>query len=334
MTEVKLVRYEAARKALAEARRVDEVKSIRDKAVAMQVYAKQAKDRSLIDNATDIRVRAERKAGEMLRHMTIFGERAVPGDKESGRGKRPLSKPTLGSLGISKQQSSRWQKLASVSNHQFERSLSEMKDQAVKSLDRTQVQSGKKQQRAKRERELAKNVVAMPGKNYGVIYADPPWRFEPYSRETGMDRAADNHYPTMDVQALMQMSVPTAKSCVLFLWATVPMLPEALAVLSAWRFEYKSHFVWDKGKAGTGYWNRNRHELLLIGTIGNVPAPDESMRVHSLLGASRGKHSEKPVVFRKLIEKMFPTVRKLELFGREQVKGWDVFGNEVKEAAE
>jgi len=107
---------------------------------------------------------------------------------------------------------------------------------------------------------------------YGVIFADPPWRFEPRSRITGMDRAADNHYPTMTLAELCAMKVPAAPDCALFLWATVPMLPQALQVMEAWGFNYRSHFVWLKPRAGnqegTGYWNRNAHELLLVGTRG------------------------------------------------------------------
>ena len=121
----------------------------------------------------------------------------------------------------------------------------------------------KKARRAERETELAQRITALPNKRYGVIYADPAWRFEPYSRETGMDRAADNHYPTMTTAEISTMDIASiiATDSILFLWATVPMLPQALDVMKAWGFAYKSHIVWDKGRAGTGFWVRNRHEF-------------------------------------------------------------------------
>jgi hypothetical protein len=131
--------------------------------------------------------------------------------------------------------------------------------------------------RGAREEALAERTqaasVAIGSQLYAVIYADPPWRLEPWSRETGLNKAADNHYPTMDLAAIKLLSVPAAKDCVLFLWATVPMLVEALAVMDAWGFRYCSNVAWIKDRAGTGYWFRNQHELLLVGTKGNVPCP-------------------------------------------------------------
>ncbi len=193
-------------------------------------------------------------------------------------------------------------------------------------------QGDKKERRAEREHSLGAKQIALPQRAYGVIYADPPWRFTPFSNETGMDRAADNHYPTMEITEITQLAVPAAPDCVLFLWATVPMLPEALSVMSAWGFTYKSQFVWVKDKPGTGFWTLNQHELLLIGTQGNVPAPAPGEQYASAITAPRGQHSTKPFAFREMIETMFPTLPRIELFARENFAGWDAWGNEARQA--
>jgi len=121
-----LVRYEQARYALAECQRVDEVKDIRDKAEAMAAYARQAKDTELIQWATEIKVRAERKAGEMLRDGRKSGERASSG----GDSKKESPPPTLSDIGITRDQSSRWQSLAGMSEEHFETAVATAKDTA------------------------------------------------------------------------------------------------------------------------------------------------------------------------------------------------------------
>ena len=121
MTE--LVRYEAARKALAEAHRVDEVKGIRDKAEAMRMYGKQANDTELVNWAAEIKIRAERKCGELLGDMAQRGERMTQG---GDRAKSHAA--TLPDIGLSNSQSSRYQQIAAVPEADFEQHIAEVKD--------------------------------------------------------------------------------------------------------------------------------------------------------------------------------------------------------------
>jgi N6-adenosine-specific RNA methylase IME4 len=195
----------------------------------------------------------------------------------------------------------------------------------------------KKIKRDAREQTLAAKQLALPNKRYGVIVADPEWRFEPWSRHTGLDRAADNHYSTSCTEVIAARDVQSiaADDCVLFLWATGPMLPHALLIMATWGFNYKSHYVWGKDKVGTGFWNREKHELLLIGTRGNVPCPAPGTQWDSLIMAPRGRHSAKPECFLDMIEQYFPTLPKIELNRRGAPRpGWDAWGNEADAPAD
>jgi hypothetical protein len=104
-------------------------------------------------------------------------------------------------------------------------------------------QREKKARRKRRERDLGAKILALPDKRYGVIVADPEWQWERWSHETGMDRAAPNHYPTSCLEFIKSRDVQsiTAKDCVSFLWVTGPINPHALAVMAAWGFDYKAH---------------------------------------------------------------------------------------------
>jgi N6-adenosine-specific RNA methylase IME4 len=110
----------------------------------------------------------------------------------------------------------------------------------------------------------------------------------------------------------------------------VPMLLEALVVMTAWGFTYRSNFAWVKHRAGTGSWNRNRHELLLIGTRGDIPAPAPGEQYESVIEAHTSEHSAKPFAFTEIIQEMFPNLPRLEMFHRgETFVGWDYWGNET-----
>lgn len=161
---------------------------------------------------------------------------------------------------------------------------------------------------------------------YGVIYADPPWR---YGFSKSDSRKIENQYPTMSVEEICALSVPSDNDCVLYLWATAPKLPEAIKVMEAWGFDYKSCAVWDKEILGMGYWFRGQHELLLVGVKGHVSPPVAEKRTSSVYRYRRDRHSKKPDAIRDFIADWFPGCAKLEMFCRYPAQGWDVWGNEV-----
>lgn len=168
---------------------------------------------------------------------------------------------------------------------------------------------------------------------YGVIYIDPPWKFEVRS-ENGMDRSAENHYPTMTLDDIRGMKIPAAPDCVMFLWTTVPHLHNAIEILQGWGFEYKSAYFWHKTKPGTGYWSANTMEILLLGVKGEIPAPTPEQRMEQVIKAEQGEHSAKPEVFADGITKMFPNVAKIDMFARKRNhkgENWYYHGNELED---
>jgi N6-adenosine-specific RNA methylase IME4 len=335
MTE--LTKYAAARRALAEAVRVDEVKDIRDKAEAIRAYAHMAKDQQLELDATEIRARATRRIGEM---MAAQPKAKPPGinqyvDRVSEKPEAPI---TLAEAGIDKNLAHQARQLAAMPEDEFEQTLTAWRDHVSAENQRVSINPFKRvdkaERRAERERELADKQIALPTKKYGVIVADPEWRFEPWSRETGMDRAADNHYSTSTLEVIKSRDVQSiaADDCVLFLWATAPMLPHAIDVMKAWDFGYRSNYVWVKDRIGTGYWNRNAHEHLLIGVRGKIPAPVMGRQWKSTVEALVGEHSAKPEIFLQMIEEYFPTLPKIELNRRGKARpGWSCWGLEAEQ---
>jgi len=168
-------------------------------------------------------------------------------------------------------------------------------------------------------------MIPFPNKKYQIIYADPPWKL----KSDVKSRSATKHYPTMTLDAIKKLPIPADNNAALYLWATIPMLPEALEVMYAWGFKYKSHMIWDKEIIGCGWWFRGQHELLLVGTKGKFSPPINSLRTSGVFREKRTKHSKKPKGIRDYIKKWFPNANRIELFARERTDGWDVWGNEV-----
>jgi N6-adenosine-specific RNA methylase IME4 len=181
--------------------------------------------------------------------------------------------------------------------------------------------------------ELSKVDAPLPrDRRYPVIYADPPWAFDVYDAESGLDRCAAAHYPTLELEEICALPVAdlATPDAVLFLWSTCPHLKKALQVLDAWGFEYRTNIVWVKNQPGLGYWVRNQHELLLIGARGDMRSPAEDARPPSVITAPKREHSHKPDEAYALIERMYPDLPRIELFARGEARpGWVVWGNEA-----
>lgn len=192
------------------------------------------------------------------------------------------------------------------------------------------------EKRDERRAERVEKIVGITSNNkpldsigkFPVIYADPPWR---YDFSSTVNREIENQYPTMDIEEICGLNINMIANddCVLFIWATNPKLIEALKVIEAWGFEYKTNMVWVKDKIGMGYYARQQHELLLIATKGNLPTPDPSVRPSSVIYSDREQHSQKPLIVYDLIETMYPDFRKVELFARIEKKGWNAWGNQI-----
>lgn len=182
--------------------------------------------------------------------------------------------------------------------------------------------------------EVQKKTEALPEGKYRVIYADPPWQYSDKKHIDGYwETGAEDHYPTMATQDICALNVRdlAADDSVLFCWATFPLLPDALKVIAAWGFTYKTGFVWAKGRPNIGNYHRADAELLLLATKGSG-VPDEGFvrtsQVHEI--TREGRHSEKPEYFRELIDQMYKTGPRIELFRRGSAPGdWKVWGNEA-----
>jgi site-specific DNA-methyltransferase (adenine-specific) len=171
-------------------------------------------------------------------------------------------------------------------------------------------------------------------KTYNILYADPGWKYDNAKTGGSHKSGAAQKYTVLPVKEICRLPVSTIadKNSVLFLWGTVPMLPEAFRVLKAWGYKYKTMIIWHKtGRLGLGYWFRGEAEVLLFGVRGRVKAFRSSLP--NFVETPVLGHSEKPEEFRQLIETATVSMgerRMIELFARKRVPGWDAYGDQVE----
>lgn len=186
-------------------------------------------------------------------------------------------------------------------------------------------------------------IIPFPNKKYQIIYADPPWSYTDKREKPGPKGnkcgSAAQQYQTMSLSDIKELPVKDIADdpCILFLWATWPLMPQWNEVIEAWGFKYKTvAFDWVKqypksGKLciGVGAYTRNNSEVCLLGVKGKGASLIVDHSICNVQMAVREEHSVKPHLFRDLIVQLVGDRPKIELFARTQYPGWDTWGNEV-----
>ena len=170
----------------------------------------------------------------------------------------------------------------------------------------------------------------IPDGKFDLILADPPWEYD--SKLSGSPS-----YGLMPLEEIYKLQIPSADNCVLFLWTTNPKLEIAFEVIKSWGFQYKTNITWVKTvrdtlrpRKGLGYYVRGAHEILLIAVKGKPGIPVECDRPISVIQSPLTTHSEKPEESYRVIERMYPYSKKIELFARKKRENWTSWGNEVE----
>ena len=243
---------------------------------------------------------------------------------------------------MTKTQSSRWQRLAALDADKFEQNVTRAGTNAYDRMTRRFIKEAEIEEAQRRHRSIIEHgctvddlvALAVTGKRFPVIYADPPWPFTRWSELANCQPT--DHYGTCTVDEIKQLPVAplAADDAVLLLWATMPNLPAAFEVIAAWGFTYSTcGFVWVKQNpsgeglhTGMGYHTRSNAELCLLATKGTPQRL--AIDVHQVVLAPVGEHSAKPEEVQRRIERLLGGPY-LELYGRKPVLAWTVWGNEI-----
>lgn len=173
-------------------------------------------------------------------------------------------------------------------------------------------------------------------KKYSIIYADPPWAYLWGKGKEGGHFAPEKHYATMSTDEICALNIKrlAERNCALLIWTTMPCLPDAIKVIRAWGFKYKTcAFTWVKIRkdgeplAGMGAYTKSNAELCLLAMRGHIKSINKTVR--QIVMSQRRGHSVKPPEVRERIIQLFGELPRIELFARQHADGWDCWGNEV-----
>jgi N6-adenosine-specific RNA methylase IME4 len=313
-----LAKLDAIKSLLAKTGSVEDVKDIRDKAEALRVYAKQAGYGLEIQNrVAELKLRAERKAGELLVEIVRPGNPQLSHDVTIDR---------LPELGIDRMQSSRWQLEASVPEPEFIQYISETCE-AGKELTSVGLIRLAARLRVPEERS-----VPPPEGKYRCLVIDPPWPAGKIERDERPLQGNALPYPSWMIARITGLRLPADETgCHVYLWTTHRFLPNAFGVFKAWGVEYECLLTWVKNVGFTPYSFMYSTEHVLFGRIGNLEVLKKGERLD--FQAKVREHSRKPAEFYELVKRVSPEPR-LDMFSREPHDGFEQWGNETALFAE
>lgn len=292
-----------------------EAASFVKQADALRYLAQKAQAGKEVQNcAAELALRARRRAGELLAAVDL-----KPGPKTG-------DDPTLGSIGISANDSSRWQALAAVPEERFDRHLAEA--HATGELTTAGVIRLASAIENQHRREDVLGVSPAEGR-YRCLAIDPPWPVKKIEREVRPNQVTDLSYPTMSLEEIGELPIPDLADplgCHVYLWVTHRFLPSGLRLFDAWGVNYQCVMTWVKNVGFTPYSWMYSTEHVLFGRIGSLDLLKNGLRL-DFQAATTG-HSEKPDVFYERVSEASPEPR-LEMFARRPHEGFVPWGNQV-----
>jgi N6-adenosine-specific RNA methylase IME4 len=320
-----LVHFDAAKRELALASSIDEVKILRDKAEALRQYIRQqGASLEMQNQCAEIKLRAERKVGEMLSNPDTG---VKPGNPQLSHDVI-IERPKLNEIGINAKQSSRWQLEATVPEPILEQHIAEVK---AKGEELTSIGVQRLAARLQRK-EYIDQTLAMPTSKYRTIVVDPPWPIQKIEREVAITQQQMD-YKTWDLDRIRDLPLPADDNCHLYLWTTQRYLPASFSILQAWGFAYIFTLVWHKN-GGFQPFNLPQYncEFCLFGKRGDLPFLT-TKDFFTCFNGERREHSRKPSEFYDLVKRVSPEPR-IDIFSREKQEGFDQYGDETDKFAD
>jgi N6-adenosine-specific RNA methylase IME4 len=333
--DVALPAYDRACHALAEAKSFADVKDVLSEAVARQAFARMSKNKQMEIDACEIRIRAERRLGELLVAQKAAGG-LNPGTRLVGGGDgagAPTTEapaiPTLASEGIDFKMSVRAQKLAQMPNEGFDKILGEWGDDMRKG-ERITTDILGKHKRLENE-ALKRTPIVIPDGKFSVMVIDPPWQMEKIERDVAPNQVAFD-YPTMNEAELIAfkdvLESMFADDCHMFMWTTQKFLPMALRLVEAYGFRYVLTMVWYKNGGFQPFGLPQYNVEFAVYARRGTPKFIDFKAFSSGNSWPRREHSRKPNEFYELIRRVTDGPR-IDVFSREPREGFKQLGNEI-----